>query len=398
MPEPRVVVFFAVFTTLSLALHRYVWTRLVRDVGASARTRRVTGALAVVLALLVVVGITLWRAIGSEAARPVSWVGAVWTGGVFLIAVCLAGGDLVRAVARRTVLRGAARRASRRPDPAAPGLSRRQFLGRTVAGVAGAGGVALSAVAVAEAARPPVVVDLEVAVEGLPAAFEGYRIAHLTDVHVGPLLRRPFLEDLVARTNALGCDVVAITGDLVDGSVDELRKVVDALADLRAPDGVFACTGNHEYYMGADAWVAHLRTLGVRTLRNERVALSRGGEAIDLAGIDDPTGSGFPGHGPDLERALAGRDPRRPVVLLAHQPKQVRDAQRLGVALQLSGHTHGGQIAPFGWLVRLVQPAVAGLHRFGPTWLYVNRGAGTWGPPMRLANPAEIARVTLRRA
>lgn len=398
MPEPRALVFFAVFTTLSLALHRYVWMRLVRDVGASARTRRVTGVLAVALALLVVVGITLWRVVGSEAARPVSWVGAVWTGSVFLIAVCLAGGDFVRAVARRTVLRSAARRASRRPDATAPELSRRQFLGRTVAGVAGAGGVALSAVAVAEAARPPDVVDLEVPVQGLPATFDGYRIAHLTDVHVGPLLRRPFLEDLVARTNALGCDVVAITGDLVDGSVDELRGVVDVLADLRAPDGVFACTGNHEYYMGADGWVAHLRTLGVRTLRNERVALARGAEAIDLAGIDDPTGAGFPGHGPDLERALAGRDPTWPVVLLAHQPKQVRDAQRLGVALQLSGHTHGGQIAPFGWLVRLVQPAVAGLHRFGTTWLYVNRGAGTWGPPMRLANPAEIARITLRRA
>ncbi|MFO0931468.1 MAG: metallophosphoesterase [Planctomycetota bacterium] len=391
MSPLRLLVFLAVVTTVSLAVHRFFWVRLVRDVTTSSRLRRIGAVLFAALALSVPAGLTLWRFVGAETVRPVSFVGATWAGVLFLLLVCLLGADL---------LRGAVRLARRKARPPAlpVDLGRRRFLARSVAGVAGAGAAGLSTAALVEGARPPEVVEVTVPVRRLPAAFHGFRIAQLSDVHVGPLLRRPFLDDLVRRTNALAPDLVAITGDLVDGSVDDLRDVVAALADLRAPHGVWFTTGNHEYYMGADPWIAHLATLGVRTLRNTRVEVTRGGAVIDLAGIDDPTGAGFPGHGPDLDRALEGRDPARPVVLLAHQPKQVFDAERLGVDVQLSGHTHGGQIAPFGALVRLVQPAVAGLHRFGPTWLYVSRGAGSWGPPMRLGNPAELTVVTLRPA
>ncbi len=389
MSPVRILVFLVVITTISLAVHRLFYVRLVRDVTTSPRRRRFGAIALTVLALSVPTGLTLWRFIGADAAHAISFVGAAWAGVLFFLLVSLLAMDGFRLVARLV---------ARRPwaTTGAVDLGRRRFLARTVAGVAGAGAAGMSSAALVEAARPPEIVEVPVEVARLPAAFAGFRIAQLSDVHVGPLLRRPFLEDLVRRTNALRPDLVAITGDLVDGSVDDLRHVVAVLADLRAPHGVWFTTGNHEYYMGADPWIAHLETLGVRTLRNARVAIERDGAAIDLAGIDDPTGVGFPGHGPDLARALAGRDPTRPVVLLAHQPKQVRDAERLGVDVQLSGHTHGGQLAPFGWLVRLVQPAVAGLHRFGPTWLYVSRGAGSWGPPMRLANPAEIAVIELR--
>jgi predicted MPP superfamily phosphohydrolase len=213
---------------------------------------------------------------------------------------------------------------------------------------------------------------------------------------MGPTIGRRFMEDLVRRTNALAPDLVAITGDLVDGTVDELADALAPLGKLRARWGVYFVTGNHEYFSGVEGWLAHLPTLGVRVLRNERVAIGAGGDTFDLAGIEDYSAANYPGYGADLPRALLGRDPARELVLLAHQPRQVLEAALHGVGLQLSGHTHGGQIWPWGWVVRLVQPCVAGLARFRDTTLYVSRGAGYWGPPMRLAEPAEITRIRLR--
>ena len=169
--------------------------------------------------------------------------------------------------------------------------------------------------------------------------------------------------------------------------------MVEPLRDLRARDGVYFVTGNHEYYSGADAWIAHLESLGIRVLRNERVAIR---DAFDLAGVDDTSAHRMlPGHGQDVARALAGRDPSRAVVLLAHQPKAVRDAERAGVDLQLSGHAHGGQLVPFNWLVLLDQPFVAGLHLVANTWVYVNTGTGYWGPPMRVGTRAELTHLEL---
>jgi uncharacterized protein len=192
--------------------------------------------------------------------------------------------------------------------------------------------------------------------------------------------------------NALQPDLIAIVGDLVDGSVDELAQSAAPLAALVAKHGAFFVTGNHEYYSGALAWLAHLRTLGIRTLENERVAIAEG---LDLAGTNDLAGRSA-GHGPNLDQALANRDASRALVLLAHQPKTFLEAAGKDVDLQLSGHTHGGQIWPFGFLVRWQQGFLAGLSRVGRSQLYVSRGTGYWGPPMRLGAPAEITRVVLR--
>jgi predicted MPP superfamily phosphohydrolase len=229
----------------------------------------------------------------------------------------------------------------------------------------------------------------------LSPAHHGTTIVQLTDLHVGPTIGRAFIEDIVRRTNDLRPDLVAITGDLVDGSVERLRHAVEPLRDLRARYGVFFVTGNHEYFSGAAPWIAELRRLGIRVLRNERVSV--GGDAgFDVAGIDDHS-AGRLGEAPsDLDQALAGRDPARAVVLLAHQPRAIFEAARLGVDLQLSGHTHGGQIWPFTYLVKLQQPYIAGLHQHGDTQIYVSPGTGYWGPPMRLGTRAEITRVTLQ--
>ena len=228
----------------------------------------------------------------------------------------------------------------------------------------------------------------------LPAALDGFTIVQLTDVHVGMMIGKQFLEEVVERVNALDPDVVCITGDLVDGPAAELKGEVAPLAKLRSRHGTFFTTGNHEYYAGVDDWLPVLADLGFRILRNERVTLAPG---LELAGIDDAMGYRHPGHGADLARATAGRDPDAALVLMAHQPKQARDARKHGVDLQISGHTHGGQIWPWHHLASWQQGGLlAGHYLVGDTQLYVSRGVGYVGPPIRVGAPAEITRVILR--
>jgi predicted MPP superfamily phosphohydrolase len=242
------------------------------------------------------------------------------------------------------------------------------------------------------------VVDVEVLLGKLPRELDGFTIVQLSDLHVGRTIDRAFVQRVVDRANALAPDLVALTGDLVDGKVGDLRDEIAPLGQLRAAHGVFAVTGNHEYYAGVDPWIAEITRLGARYLRNERVSIGRGEASFDLAGVDDHNARGS-GHGEDLATATAGRDPGRALVLLAHQPRQVRRACRHGVDLQLSGHTHGGQIWPWHYLVKLQQGGLlAGRYEHGGTELYVTRGCGYWGRPVRLLAPLEITRVILRRA
>lgn len=238
-------------------------------------------------------------------------------------------------------------------------------------------------------ARRPRVVRLPIAIENLPEELDGYRIVQWSDVHVGPTIRRGFLENLVARTNELRADAVVITGDLIDGYVDDLRDHVQPLRELRARDGVFFVTGNHEYYWRAGEWVKELAKLGLTFLKNEhRVVRGR----LAIAGVTDPAGSK-----PDVAAALAGAPRNAVKVLLAHRPQAAEAASRMGVDLQLSGHTHGGQFFPFNLLIRWFQPVVRGLHRVGAkTQLYVSRGTGYWGPPSRLGVGGEITVIELR--
>jgi predicted MPP superfamily phosphohydrolase len=253
----------------------------------------------------------------------------------------------------------------------------------------------LSLVGLAQARRPAVK-RVRVAIEGLPSELEGFRIAQLSDVHVSPTIKARFVETLVRRTNALGADAIAITGDLVDGHLDDLREQVLPLADLAAPEGVFYVTGNHEYYWRADEWTAELQRLGLTFLKNEHRLIRRGGANLVMAGVTDPAGRGT--HKPDADAALRDAPSGGPRILLAHRPQAFDDAQRLGVHLQLSGHTHGGQFFPFNLLIRFFQPVVSGLHRRGATWLYVSRGTGYWGPPSRLGVGGEITLIELHAA
>lgn len=241
------------------------------------------------------------------------------------------------------------------------------------------------------------VVHVDVPIANLPAALHGFSIAQISDVHVGPTIRRNYVEGIVAAVNGLDADAIAITGDLVDGSVRELASHVEPLSDLRARYGTFFVTGNHEYYSGERAWTSELRRLGMRVLMNEHVVVDHGDARLVIAGVTDYSAHHFdPVNRSDPEAALADAPlDAGAKILLAHQPRSAAAAAAAGFDLQLSGHTHGGQFWPWNFFVRFQQPFTAGLDRLGSLWIYTSRGTGYWGPPKRFGAPSEITRIRL---
>jgi predicted MPP superfamily phosphohydrolase len=400
-------VFFVVVLAVVAGIFAYLWLRLVRDTTSAGRARWLGTAGVVAFGLLVVGALVGTRALPAATATPLAWAGYLGLALMFYLLVVLAVLEVPRLVLRRRVTAEAPVLVGAEGPPVervgevgglAPDPSRRLFLGRVLAGAAVVTAAGTVGYGVTQATGRIPLRRVAVRLDRLAPAFDGYRIALLTDIHLGPILGREFLADVVAQVNRAGVDMVAISGDLVDGDTAGHGDDARPLADLTSRDGTYFVTGNHEYYSGAQSWTEYLDTLGVRVLRNERVEIRRGDAAFDLAGVDDYTAgsAGVPGHGADLPRALEGRDPSRAVVLLAHQPRLVEQAADAGVDLQLAGHTHGGQMAPFNLFVPLQQPAVSGLHRFRRTWLYVSRGVGFWGPPVRVGAPPEITILTLR--
>jgi predicted MPP superfamily phosphohydrolase len=403
-----------------LLLHGYLWWRLVRGTTRPGRARRRLTLLTVVLALLPALAVLLRRTLPLDVAAPLDWIAYSWLGVAFYAFLALLALEPVRLIARLVTPRGdrsapRGHEAAAEPDEGtapergavrvdgtvmapASSIPRRLFLSRGLAVTAGAVALGTAGTGAHVANSAPVVRRVPVTLARLDPALDGLRIVTFSDGHLSATYGGRRFERLVEMVNAQRPDVVAIVGDLVDGEVAELREEVAPLADLVSAQGVFFVTGNHEYFSGADAWVRHLPTLGVDVLRNERVPIGRRGATVDLAGIDDRTAasSGVPGHGADLDAALDGRDDAIPVVLLAHQPVVVEQARSAGVDLQLSGHTHGGQLWPFDYAIRLDQPSVEGLTRHGDTQLYVTSGAGYWGPPMRIGARPEITVVELR--
>jgi predicted MPP superfamily phosphohydrolase len=380
MNAGRLAIALVVLSALSWLTHRYVWARLVRDAGWPEPWPRALTVAVFTLGALVPLAFVAVQALPRAVNAPLAWVVYTWLGFalyLFLLTAMADGARVVAAVAGTW--------------PSDP--ERRRVLARVVAGGVAAAAGLIGAGGVVNVARGFEVRRVRIPLARLPRASSGYSIVQLTDIHVGPTIGRGFVENVVSETNALAPDLVVITGDLVDGTVERLRELVEPLRGLRARDGVYFVTGNHEYYSGADAWIAHLRAMGIVVLRNERVSI---GDAFDLAGVDDASAHRMlAGHGQDVAKALAGRDPSRAVVLLAHQPKAVKDASRADVDLQLSGHVHGGQLVPFNWIARLDQPFISGLHRVAQTWVYVSSGTGYWGPPMRVGSRAELTRIEL---
>jgi len=254
-----------------------------------------------------------------------------------------------------------------------------------------------TAVGLFNARRRARVVTIEVPIDDLPPALDGFTIVQISDIHVGPTIKRRYVDAIVDAVNRLKPDLIAVTGDVVDGSVPQLRDHTRPLSRLSARHGAFLVTGNHEYYAGANAWIDEFRRLGLHVLLNEHVVVEHDGARAVIAGVTDYSAAHFdPTHRSDPAAALAGAPGDVLIkVLLAHQPRSAEAAAEAGFTLQLSGHTHGGQFFPWNFFVRLQQPFTAGLARLNGLWVYTSRGTGYWGPPKRLGAPSEITRLRL---
>ncbi|MET8298854.1 metallophosphoesterase [Streptomyces sp. NPDC005180] len=450
------VVILAVVAVIALLglVHRWLWVRLVRD---TTRTGGVARRAGTVLAFALPV-LSLAAVVGGHAGAPfwlqrvVAWPGFLWLAVLLYLTLAMLLAEPARHVWLRRLSGDTAGRESGAPGsgarppsregavagtppraaapaagpPAAPagpeadlasgvsegvsrsgapaaalaagapeaapggGLPRRVFVARVLGGAA----VAAAGVTVGGGAygvlRGPRVKRVQVPLARLPRAAHGFRIAVVSDVHLGPILGRAHTRRVVETVNRTQPDLIAVVGDLVDGSVHDLGPAAEPLRELRARHGSFFVTGNHEYFSGAQQWVDHVRELGLVPLENARRELPH----FDLAGVNDVQGE-KEGKGPDFQAALGDRDRSRTSVLLAHQPVVIHDAVRHGVDLQLSGHTHGGQLWPGNYVAELANPTVAGLERYGDTQLYVSRGAGAWGPPVRVGAPSDITVVEL---
>ena len=367
----------------SLLLHAFVGWRLVPALD-SASAAVALAAVLVVSALTLPFGLGARRLGGRAGAVRLAWIGLVCMGLFSSLFVLTVARDLV--LLASTVL-----------DAIRPGTIDVAALvvpsARAVATVA----LLVTLWGFANARRTARVVRVDVPIAGLPAAFDGFRIAQVSDVHVGPTIKRPYVEAIVETVNGLDVDLVAITGDLVDGSVRELAADVAPLAGLRSKEGSYFVTGNHEYYSGAAAWVRELRRLGIVVLMNEHAVVRRGNARLVVAGVTDFSAGHFDAaEASDPRAALAGGPDDAAVrILLAHQPRSAAAAEAAGFDVQLSGHTHGGQFLPWNLLVRLQQPFTAGLHRWRSMWVYTSRGTGYWGPPKRFGAPSEVTLLRL---
>ena len=361
------------FLPLIGGLHAYIGWRLLPafDLGAVGWTLAIVG-LAISSLLVPFAMLARFVIARQDLADRLSWLGGLAMG-------------LFSSLLVFTVLRDVVRLLADDPALAEP----------TALAVVGLAGLA-TLIGYVNARRVARVLRVDVPLANLPPALAGFTIVQLSDIHVGPTIKGDYVQAIVDRVNGLDADLVAITGDVVDGSVDQLRAHTAPLGSLSARHGSYVVTGNHEYYSGAAAWMREFERIGLRGLQNEHVVITHRGASLVLAGVTDYSAGAFDaGQASDPAAALAGSPPDLPRILLAHQPRSATAAAAAGFDLQLSGHTHGGQFWPWNHFVPLQQPFTAGLHRLGRLLVYTSRGTGYWGPPKRFGAPSEITLLRL---
>jgi predicted MPP superfamily phosphohydrolase len=381
-----VLAFVAVIFAVIALIHLYLWKRLARDTFRRGRARR-GGAIAAG-GLAVLLPATL---IGTRTghAEWLAWPGYVWMAVMFYLLVTLIPLEVPRLAV--VLLWRSWSRTGEKSATTDSGIERRLVLSRGMAIFAGLTATGVVGYGMKTALGPPRLDRVRMPMAKLPRGMDGTRLAVVSDIHLGPLTGTHHVGRIVDLINSVQADIVCVVGDLVDGTVAELGRFAAPLADIESRFGAYFVTGNHEYYSGFQPWVDEVARLGVRPLRNERLEIG----GLDLAGVNDLNGSQY-GDGPDFRRALGDRDPARPVVLMAHQPVAAKQAAPFGVDLQVSGHTHGGQMAPFDLVVRLEQPIVSGFGRVDGVPVYVTNGAGFWGPPVRVGAPPQVTVIELR--
>lgn len=395
--------FLIIVVALLALMYTYVGRRIVRPARLHNPWKSVAWtAIYMCAALPVIPHFLLHGNIELAWIDRISWVGYVSMGFFLLLFTYVAIRDILALIVRLFVsikrLIHPAPASNPGPNPAINSERRRFLIHASNLGILGLTG-SLTGYGFWQARRRPAVVSVTVPLPNLPESFDGYRIAQITDIHAGPTIKRDWIQAVVDEVNRQTPGLIAFTGDLVDGSVPYLRDDVAPMGELAAPDGVYFITGNHEYYSGVLPWIDEVKRIGLTVLLNEHVVIPRDGSHMLLAGVTDYHGGSFlPSHKTDPRGAIANAPPCDFKVLLAHQPMSIHEASKIGYDLQLSGHTHGGQFFPGSVLARLAQPYLYGLHKHGNTWIYVSRGTGYWGPPIRIGEPSEVTMVTLRRA
>lgn len=375
----------------SLLLHAYIGIRLIPGLAAWPAAQVLLGLVLLASMVLTPLGLMARRFKSQPLSDRVAWTGMLFMG-------------LFSSLFVLTLLRDLALLAGLAANALAPGMFSFDSMVVYSAAAVPLAGLLMSLLGFFNARRVAAVVKVDVPISGLPDALHGFSIAQISDIHVGPTIKHGYLQAIVHAVNRLQVDMVAVTGDLVDGTVAELAHHVAPLAGLSSTHGTYFVTGNHEYYSGAHAWIVELQRLGIRVLMNEHVVLHHGAvddrRALVLAGVADYTAGHFDAsHRSDPHAAMAGAPLSASVkVLLAHQPRSALAAEPAGFDLQLSGHTHGGQFWPWNFFVRFQQPFTAGLNRVKNLWVYTSRGTGYWGPPKRFGAPSEITRLRLVRA
>jgi predicted MPP superfamily phosphohydrolase len=395
------MIFFSILSTSLILVHVYIAWRLTSTSRLRARQRGLIWVVFLALPLL----LPIYFAIRSHGVRSplgdlTAWVAFTGIGFSTLLFVLLLLRDTFWTLPK-LILNGLglfSRSDERGKRAKGPDPERRGFLIRSANLGMVTGSFLLTGQGFYEARRRPRVTEVAIPIRGLPSGFEGFRIAQISDIHVGPTIKREFVAGVVESLAGLPPDHIVLTGDLPDGEVSVLREDVAPLRELSAPYGKYYVTGNHEYYSGVLAWLAEGERLGFRPLINEHTLLTRGHETVLLAGVTDYNGGRFlPSHRSDPRKALAGFSGSAVKILLAHQPRSIFAAAELGYDLQISGHTHGGQFYPWNAVVACFQPYIKGLHRHDSTWIYVSRGTGYWGPPLRLGIPSEITLIRLTK-
>ncbi len=393
------MIFLVIVLTVLVLIHGYVGLRLIPTLGLAPPWGAVAWGLLAMFVLLAPLPIILrYRGFENALTDALAAVGYTSLGFFTLLFFVLVARDLLwlgLAVGGKALaLVHSLRAEAIAPEAFDPG--RREFIVRLMnLGLVAATGVAAT-YGLFQARRRPTVFEVDIPIDGLHPDLEGFRIVQISDLHVGPTIRGGWVRRVVEQVNALRPDMIAFTGDLADGTVRHIREDVAPLADLRAPHGVYFCTGNHEYYSGLDDWLAEIKRLGMTTLNNEHTVVEHGAGRILLAGVTDLTAHQMaPHHATDPEAAVAGAPQCDARLLLAHQPGSIFAAARLGFHLMLCGHTHGGQFYPFAYAVKAVHPYTLGRHKHNGTWVYVNRGTGYWGPPLRIGIPPEVTVIRL---
>jgi len=395
--------FFLIVIGLLSFFYGYIGWRLIIPAGLGHPWNVLAWCLLLVLLILPFVSIYL-RFYGSQnyLIYLFTWVSYLSLGFMTLLFLLLLARDIALVISMGvkyavSFIAGLAGPGVSSPEPSDP--DRRRFLlnSLNVAVLAVTGFI--TGCGVYKALRGPRVVNITVPIENLHDDLDGFRILQITDIHVGSTILRPYVEKIVGMADGLDKDVIFFTGDLADGRVAGIKSDVEPLSMLSAPHGMFFVTGNHEYYFGVESWVMEVQRLGFTVLNNEHRVIRHGEGSILVAGVTDYNGGQFlESHVSDPDKARAGAPPCNVTVLLAHQPRSIFKAAQAGYDLMISGHTHGGQYFPWNYFVRLQQPYIDGLHRHDGTWIYISRGSGYWGPPLRCGIPSEITVITLKKA